>query len=231
MEVNTRCPGAREARVTQERPWRLRSRARVVGGILLWVSLCWALPALAAEPEASTRDHFGRGKQSISISSGYGMGLELRDSTVDRDVSQVRFVPLSLIWSVGLGEPVGRDSWLGGAFGATVEGTVVFNSEPDFGVGGAAVLGLRYDFLAAGRLVPYLELGVGFGGIDWNLEWQDDGFIFFLQGGVGARYHVRGPWALVGSWRYQHLSNAYTHHPNKGIDASTWSIGVTRFLD
>ena len=77
----------------------------------------------------------------------------------------------------------------------------------------------------------FLELGVGFGGIDWNLAWQDDGFTFFLQGGVGARYHVRGPWALVGSWRLQHLSNAYTHRPNKGIDASTWSIGVTRFLD
>jgi opacity protein-like surface antigen len=132
---------------------------------------------------------------------------------------------------VGLGEPVGGGSWLRGAFEATVEGTVVFNTEPDFGAGGAAVLGFRYHFLASGRLVPYLEAGFGVGGIDWNLEWQDDGFIFFLQAGVGARYLVGGSWALVGSWRYQHLSNAYTHRPNRGIDASTWSIGVTRFLD
>jgi len=200
-------------------------------GILLLARVCGALPALAAEPDESTRAHFGHGKQSISITSGYGMGLELRDSTVGRDVSQVRFVPLSLIWSVGIGEALGGDSWLGGAFEATVEGTVVFNTEPGFGAGGAAVLGFRYDLLAAGRLVPYLELGVGFGGIDWDLEWQDDGFIFFLQAGVGARYHVRGPWALAASWRYQHLSNAYTHRPNRGIDASVWSFGITRFLD
>jgi len=231
MEVDTPHPTALRGCVTRACPGFIHGAARLLAGILLLAGTGGALSALAAESGESTRAHFGHGKQSISLTSGYGMGLELREATVGRDVSEVRFVPLSLIWSIGLGEPVGGDSWLGGAFGATVEGTVVFNSEPDFGVGGAAVLGLRYDFLAAGRLVPYLELGVGFGGIDWDLEWQDDGFIFFLQGGVGARYHVRGPWALVGSWRYQHLSNAYTHHPNKGIDASTWSIGVTRFLD
>jgi opacity protein-like surface antigen len=186
---------------------------------------------LAAQPGESTRENFGRGKQSISITSGYGMGLQLRDSTVGKDVTKVRFVPLSLVWGMGLWEPLAGDSWLRGSLDATVEGTVVMNTEPDFGVGGGAVLGFRYDFLALGRLVPYVEAGAGVGGVDWNLEWQADGFIFFLQAGAGAHYRVGESWGLVGSWRYQHLSNAYTQRPNRGIDASVWSIGITRFLD
>ncbi len=205
--------------------------SRVLLGSLLLAQIMGALSALAAEPGEFPRDYFGRGKLSVSLTSGYGIGLELRGSTVGEDVSDVRFVPLGIEWSIGLFEPVGGDSWLRGSLDGTVEASLVFNAEPGFGVGGAVVPGFRYNFLALGRLVPYIEVGTGFGGIDWNLESQADGFIFFLHAGVGARYLVGESWALVVGWRYQHLSNASTHLPNRGIDASVWKIGVTRFLD
>lgn len=200
-------------------------------GTLLFAMVGGALPALAAQPDDATPARFGDRELSVSLTSGYGIGLQLRDSAADEDVTDVRYVPLSLEWSIGLFEPLGGDSWLRGSLDGTVEVSLVFNTEPGFGVGGAVVPGFRYHFLALGRLVPYIEAGAGFGGIDWNLESQADGYIFFLHAGVGARVLLGESWALVGGWRYQHLSNAYTHRPNRGIDASVWNVGFTRFLD
>jgi hypothetical protein len=111
----------------------------------------------------------------------------------------------------------------------------LLNTDPRFGVAGNASLLGRYHLLPpalrGGRLVPYAELSLGIGGLDFDLDQQDDGFNFFLQGGVGAQWLLSRRTALGAGWRYHHISNAGTRRPNIGINSHLFLFGLSVFLD
>ena len=69
------------------------------------------------------------------------------------------------------------------------------------------------------------------GSLDFDLRDQDDGFSFVLQGGAGLRWFVSERTSLDAAWTLHHISNAGTHLPNNGINASLPTLGVTFYLD
>jgi lipid A 3-O-deacylase len=89
----------------------------------------------------------------------------------------------------------------------------------------------RYHFLSLGRFVPYVEIAGFAGGTDLEVKEIRSDFTFLLWGGVGASYFVTDRTALYGGYRYQHVSNAGTDRPNRGIESHTGVLGVSLFFE
>jgi hypothetical protein len=202
-----------------------------------WVLLLAALPGAAtAGPgaEGAAAGAFAPGRTALGLAAGYGFGVDLFGSggTENEEVSFAAFVPSFWIAPFGL---LGGDGWGAGSFGLGLEGGLLANAEPRSGVAGSAALAARYHWLPpalrGGRLVPFLELSLGIGGLDFDLQSQDDGFNFFLQGGAGVHWLLSRRTALTSGWRYHHISNAGTRRPNIGINSHLFLFGVSVFLD
>jgi opacity protein-like surface antigen len=73
-------------------------------------------------------------------------------------------------------------------------------------------------------------MGVGIVALDFDLKDQDDGLNFTPQIGVGLRYMLTEGSSLDLEWRVQHISNAGTHSPNRGINTNMLSIGASIFF-
>ncbi|MDG2049708.1 MAG: acyloxyacyl hydrolase [Myxococcota bacterium] len=117
-------------------------------------------------------------------------------------------------------------AWYHGDLEGTLQGLLVLNFSPQTGVGGGATVGLRYRMMIEKRIQPFVEGGLGIGGIDFNLSSQDDGFEFFIEAGLGARYRLTSSVALAASLHWQHISNAQTHLPNVGIDTIGFMLAI-----
>jgi opacity protein-like surface antigen len=85
----------------------------------------------------------------------------------------------------------------------------------------------RYHFLSLGRFVPYVELSAAPGATDLRVREQNTDFVFLLFGGGGASYFVTDRAALYAGYRYQHISNAGTDNPNRGINSHTGVVGLS----
>jgi opacity protein-like surface antigen len=88
----------------------------------------------------------------------------------------------------------------------------------------------RYHFLALGRFVPYLEGAAFAGGTDLKIPEIDSEFTFLLWAGAGASVFIADRTALYAGYRYQHVSNGNTKHPNRGFEAHTGVVGVSFFF-
>ena len=85
----------------------------------------------------------------------------------------------------------------------------------------------RYHILLLGRFVPYIELSVAPGATDLRVREQDTDFVFLLFGGIGASYFITDRTAFYAGYRLQHISNANTDSPNRGINSHTGVIGLS----
>ena len=195
-------------------------------------TFCLTLIALALLGHVHRADAFDvdaafpKGGYVLSVEGGYGEQFDLWNTTTitgfDFFNAGVRFGFLP--WgAVGSGP-------LRGAFEIGLEPIYQRFVEPKtaFFAGVDAVA--RYHFLPLGRFVPYVELGAGPGYNDLHSREQQSNFIFLLFGGVGASYFLTERTALYAGYRFQHMSNAYTSHPNEGINSNTGVIGVSFFL-
>ena len=176
-------------------------------------------PGVAAEEPAPQRLGFGLG-------IGYGYGIAPRSQQTGSDAAEVQILTFEpqirlLLERFGTGR-----SWYHGDLEGTLQGLLVLNFSPETGVGGGATVGLRYRMMIEKRIQPFFEGGLGFGGIDFNLASQDDGFEFFIEAGVGARYQISSSVALAASLHWQHISNAQTHLPNVGIDTIGFMLAI-----
>lgn len=194
-----------------------------LAAIVVWLG---GAQTAAAEPAF---EPFQAGRQAISLAGGYAIGLPIgvAEGTDLEDVRMGAFLPS---WSIGLTNSARPDHWYGGNLELLIEGAFLFNTEPSSGFAGGATATLRWNFVKPGRIVPYAEFGAGFGGLDFGLDKQADGFSFFLQAGLGARWFVRDRIALGGGWRFHHISNANTNLPNIGLDSSLFLASVTWYL-
>ncbi len=189
--------------------------------------LAVAGPAAAFEP----REVFTRNGLVLSGEVGYGEqnGLGRLKEVTGQDVTGLKFVNAGF-----------RAGWLPfgvtnvgpltGALEAGLEPFVQVYTEPvnDF-FGGLNVV-LRYHFLSLGRLVPYVEISGGAGGTTLEVREIDSAFTFLLFGGVGASYFVTDRTAVYAGYRFEHVSNARTNHPNFGINANGAVVGVSFFF-
>lgn len=201
---------------------------------LLLAALPSAAPADSEAGEPTPLGAFASGRSQLGLAAGYGFGVDLFSSggTENAEVSFAALVPSFLVEPFGL---LGGDAFYAGSLTLGVEGALLVNAEPRSGVAGNASLLTRYHLLPpvlrGGRLVPYLELSLGIGGLDFDLDQQDDGFNFFLQGGAGAQWLLTRRTALGAGWRYHHISNAGTRRPNIGINSHLFLLGLSVFLD
>ena len=85
----------------------------------------------------------------------------------------------------------------------------------------------RYHILPFGRFVPYLELSAAPGATDLRVREQNTDFVFLLFAGIGSSYFVTDRTALYAGYRYQHISNANTDSPNRGINSHTGVLGLS----
>jgi lipid A 3-O-deacylase len=168
---------------------------------------------------------FPRGGHVLSVEGGYGEQFNLWNTNItglDFYNAGVRFGFLP--W--GARGP----GWLRGALEIGVEPIYQRFVEPDdaFFAGLGAVA--RYHLLPLGRLVPYVELGAAPGYTDLRVIEQRTDVVFLLLGGVGASVFVADRVALYAGYRLQHISNAGTDTPNRGINSHTGVLGLSIFF-
>ncbi|MFQ5656956.1 MAG: acyloxyacyl hydrolase [Candidatus Methylomirabilales bacterium] len=178
----------------------------------------------------SPASFFGLGKHEIGLSVGYGFGIPL-GGTSGTDLEDVDYIYVAPRWGIGITRPLGGDAWYRGNFEFLFEGAFLINVEPKSGFAGGATAMFRYNFLPGGDFIPFLQLGAGIVGLDFNLQDQADGFNFTPQGGVGFHYFVSDRTALTAEWRLHHISNAGSNDPNNGINSSLFLVGLSTFLD
>ena len=210
-----------------------------------FIALC-AVAILAAGPTAasgqdSSPDGTGcpdgaggswspRGRQTLSLAAGFGVGLPIGPAR-GSDLEDVRFGALLPRWSIGVSDCVGRGSWYRGAVSLAIEGIVMYDFEPHSGVAGGLTPLLHYEFFRKGRLIPYVEAGVGVIFTDLDLDQQDDGLNFTPQAGLGIRYELSERTEFIVGWRFHHISNAGLRDPNTGLDSSLFLLGMSYHFD
>lgn len=171
-----------------------------------------------------------RGQQTLSLATGFGVGLPIGPAR-DSDLEDVRYTALLPRWSVGISDCVGQNAWYRGALSLGVEGILLFNHEPHSGFAAGLTPLLHYEFVRRGRLIPYVEAGVGVLILDFDLDKQSDGLNFVSQAGLGVRYVLSERSELILGWRLNHISNAGLDDPNTGLDSSLFLLGVTYHFD
>ena len=85
----------------------------------------------------------------------------------------------------------------------------------------------RYHILPLGRFVPYIELSGAPGATDLRVREQNTDFVFLFFGGIGASYFITDWTAFYAGYRFQHISNANTDSPNRGINSHTGVVGLS----
>jgi hypothetical protein len=180
-------------------------------------------PAVGGE-----RPPFAKGSKEWGLSLGHGNGLSIFGSD-GADTADVELIGLFPRFGVGLSDPVGTDSWYHGNLELIVEGSLLAAYEPKGGFVGGVGLAFRYNLLGWERLVPFVEIGGGVGGIELDLDDQGDGLIFSAHAGLGLHWWLAERTALTASWRLHHLSNAGIGDDNAGINDSMFLVGLSYF--
>lgn len=216
---------------------RLLSR----GGAVLIMGLVPS-SAIADVPSSSHRSF--RDRIGLDLAAGFGYGYSMRERTTGKDVADVRLLLVQPRLRIELADWSSRERWWAGRLDLVIEPELAINFVPETGVGGGITGGFRYLLLEDRKWSPYAIGTAGFGGIDYGLTAQDDGFEFFLQFGFGLRRELgvrrepgvrkepgegralAEPRAVFGEVRMYHISNCQLHYPNDGIDAIAFLLGV-----
>ena len=194
---------------------------------LTLVTLLFTSQAAFADEPAATQpttrtieEKIARTGVSAGIDAGYGIRLWDHGTSIDMPVGAVHVAfPLT--------RPVGS-SWYRGVldYRLEIQGGVVTNMDDNAFVG-LSPIGLRYNFTAAGKLVPYLEGLLGGAYIDVPNHIQGSKFNFTQMAGVGTQYFMTPDIALNMQARFMHLSNAGLKEPNHGINEGFLLVGIS----
>jgi len=89
---------------------------------------------------------------------------------------------------------------------------------------------LRYSDNITSHIIPFLEGGAGMIYTTQHTHEQGTQYNFTLQVGTGLHYFLNKSWALIGGYRYRHMSNAGISDDNSGIDHHFILFGLSYFL-
>lgn len=178
-------------------------------------------PALGYDPA----DEFRRGTVVITPQIGGGINNNLvgyrRITIIPQVNGTVRLSRLPL-------DPVGEGFWRG-ALETGIEPWLQYYPRQKAGAEGLKLV-LRYHFLRASPLLPYVEALAGVGTTSLDVREINSDHTFVLEAGVGLSYFVTRGLALTAGYRFQHLSNAGTSRPNRGLNFDTGVFGVSFFF-
>ena len=167
------------------------------------------------------------GTQEVGLTAGYMLSLHFkRNHTTEQE--GVAFRPS---WMMTLSDPLG-DSWYRGQVSLGAELVYIQFQEPILTHGFGFTPKIKYTFAALDRIRPYAEFA---GGPFWTdlagkIPEESSRFNFVLTAGFGVSYFLTDRVALNVGYRFHHISNGGTNHPNIGLNASLPFGGFSFFF-
>jgi opacity protein-like surface antigen len=196
---------------------------------LLVTALVWqAGHGRAEDSGGAVKPYFPAGTQEVGLTAGYLLAHRLTHWSVTEQQGPA----LMPSWGMVLTDPPSADEgWYRGQTTVGVEMVYIQFEQPALTHGIGITPRIKYTFVALDRLRPYLELG---GGPFWTdlanrIPEQSSEFNFVVMGGIGLSWFVTSQAAVNIGYRFQHISNAGTSHPNVGLNASLPFIGFSFF--
>ena len=170
---------------------------------------------------------FDSGRWMAGFHAGYAFPFAIDPSKTD--VTESEFVALVPRLSVGITDPFGGDRWYRGNLEMGFEGHFLIQTQPHSGyfAGGSLLARLNALAFERRRFVPFFEIGLGIGHLEFDLERRADGFNFVLQSAVGTHWFFSPRAAVTAQFRYHHISNAEIQEPNVAIDSGLVLLGIT----
>lgn len=185
-----------------------------------------AVPSSPSQPSSDLWDPSGQGfqlgAQEMGLSAGAGFGMKIFGGSVAHD------------WGIGgfqygymLSHVRAPQKWFAGNWELMGEffGGGQYRPDTAYFVGLAPLL--RYNFVSAGRFVPFVDAGAGISATDIRNRDLSTTYEFNLQLGAGCRWFLKDNLALLAQYRFIHLSNASTHSPNLGVNTGSVMAGIT----
>jgi hypothetical protein len=188
---------------------------------LLLVLLPCGIPAAWGE-DLSTATH------EWSILGGYGITHRGLGDTR----TQVQTIDAIGRFGWFLSDEIGKGSWLQGRHELLLELPLHLTVDPRERImtGGYILGSWKFFAMKQQRIYPYVLAGGGILFNDLGLSTQGTRLNYSYQGGIGVQKMVGDELAVVGEYRYHHISNAGTAEPNEPLNASKFLLGVTRFF-
>ncbi|TKS57763.1 MAG: hypothetical protein EWM72_03491 [Nitrospira sp.] len=157
------------------------------------------------------------GTQEVGLTAGYMLPHRL---TTDHTTKQ-QGPALMPSWMITLTDPI-SDSWIRGQVSIGAEMVYIQFREPVLTHGVGFTPKIKYTFVALDYVRPYAEFA---GGPFWTdlggrIPEESTQFNFVLTAGVGVSWFLTPQTALNVGYRFHHISNAGTHYPNLGLNAS-----------
>lgn len=126
-------------------------------------------------------------------------------------------------------EPIGG-GFFKGSLETGLEPWLQYYLEPSTATAEGLKVALRYHFLSASPIFPYVEVTAGAGGTSLNVPEKRSDFTFVLEAGIGLGYFLNDGVQLTGGYRFQHISNGNIEKPNRGFNSDAGVLGVSFFF-
>ncbi|MBI2554195.1 MAG: acyloxyacyl hydrolase [Candidatus Rokubacteria bacterium] len=190
--------------------------------LALFALLFWATGAAAADPV----EEFKRGTKIFSLQVGGGVQNNVEGHRTISDISFVNLVPRFSVLPL---DPIGS-GFLRGAVETGLEPWLQYYLEPRTATAEGLKVALRYHFLSAAPIFPYVEVLAGMGGTSLNVKEVRSDFAIVMEAGVGLGYFLADGVQLTAGYRFQHISNGNIESPNRGFNSDAGILGVGFFF-
>jgi len=146
--------------------------------------------------------------------------------------TQVQTVDSIIRYGYFLSDEIGHGRWFQGRHELLMELPLHLTVDPRTRImTGFYLLGSwKFTGLANNNLYPYAFAGGGPLFNDLGLATQGTRLNYSYQGGTGIQYMIRPGIAVLGEYRYHHVSNANTAEPNEPLNSSKILLGVVKFF-
>jgi lipid A 3-O-deacylase len=202
------------------------SRRQAVG-FWGWVALLIFLPGLGWGGDADLRTRITKGTMEYGLLMGYWQGNNLFRNEPSSNRSALLVLPqLGYVLTDELGQ--GK---LAGNIELLIEPMAAHFFQPFSASAFGGTAGLKYNFLAFGRWMPFWDGGFG---VLWTdlaprIPEQSTPFNFIIQTGPGISYFVSDGTAVTLGIRFHHISNSGIGDRNIGLNAWLFNVGVSFF--
>ena len=192
----------------------------------LWgaaVVLLWSVGVAAA---ADPAEEFKRGTKIFSLEVGGGAQNNVEGHHTISGISFVNLVPRLSVLPL---DPIGS-GFFKGSLETGLEPWLQYYLEPDTATAEGLKVALRYHFLGASPIFPYVEVTAGMGGTSLKVSEVRSDFTFVLEAGIGLGYFLTDGVQLTAGYRFQHISNGNIESPNRGFNSDAGIVGVSFFF-
>jgi opacity protein-like surface antigen len=161
----------------------------------------------------------------FALIGGYGTSMVGYGKTR----TQVQTLDATLRYGHFLSQEVGRGEWYQGRHELLLE--LPYHCAVDHdgrSMVGGTILG-SWKFTGADQFTPYLYWGGGIVYVDLGLPNMGSKLNGTYQFGGGIQHFIRKDVAVIGEYRFHHISNLNTASPNEPLNSSKFLIGVSFF--